>query len=112
MSYRWGVQPHDMVTTKRNAHEKKNRVPVDSLPQTFADAVRICESLGINYIWIDALCIEQPFEDEEGDWAEQSCQMDQIYGNAYFTLAASSSGDVYEGLMFDRPAVLWPLEAR
>lgn len=110
LSYRWGVQTHDMGLTHRNAKEKRCKTPIDLLPGTFADAIRICKSLEISYIWIDAFCIEQPSEDGQGDWAEQSCQMDQIYGNAYFTLAASGSNNVHEGLLFERPAVRWPLE--
>lgn len=42
----------------------------------------------IQYIWIDSLCIIQ---DSISDWVEQSSTMAQIYENAYFTIAATSS---------------------
>lgn len=47
-------------------------LPTDRLPATFKDAVLVCRNLGIQYLWIDSLCIIQ---DDHGDWEREAAQM-------------------------------------
>jgi Heterokaryon incompatibility protein (HET) len=49
------------------------------------NAVNITQKLGIEYLWIDSLCIIQQ---DFGDWKEGP-KMDQIYSNAYLSIAAT-----------------------
>lgn len=44
----------------------------------------ICRFLGVQYLWIDSLCILQGDSD---DWEDQAARMDVIYGNSLFTIA-------------------------
>ena len=60
------------------------------LPRTFRDAIIITRRLGIQYIWIDALCIIQ---DNPLDWEQESGQMASIYGGSYLTIAATFAAD-------------------
>jgi hypothetical protein len=54
------------------------------------DAVVITRSIGIRYLWIDALCIIQ---DDYEDWAREALMMAQVYTRSFITIAASSSAD-------------------
>lgn len=72
------------------------KVPLDALTRTFQDAVKVCRSLKIKYIWIDSLCIIQ---NSPKDWENEAARMADIYENASITIAAtksaSSSGGCY-----------------
>jgi hypothetical protein len=65
-------------------------MPWHDLPKTFQDAILLTRSLGIQYLWIDSLCIVQ---DDLNDWAEESSRMSQIYTNATLTIAAAAAKD-------------------
>src|ERR1700749_4294709 len=62
---------------------------------TFQDAVTVSHGLGINYLWIDSLCIVQ---DDESEWAIESPRMRDVYARSYITLAASAEKDSHHGL--------------
>lgn len=88
LSHRWGLEQH-CVTTLSNLVQRKTDIPWSSIPQTFKDAIQFSLTLGINYLWIDALCIVQ---DSPLDWQRESAKMADIYQNSYLTLAAAYSG--------------------
>jgi hypothetical protein len=54
-------------------------IPLECLPQTFSDAIRITALLGCKYLWIDSLCI---IHDSEEEWNQQSGLMGTIYRSA------------------------------
>ncbi|KAE8372075.1 hypothetical protein BDV26DRAFT_298206 [Aspergillus bertholletiae] len=60
------------------------------LSPTFREAIKFTRGIGLQYIWIDALCILQ---DDADDWARESEKMADIYRNAYITLNAFVSAD-------------------
>ncbi|KAI7093293.1 hypothetical protein KC340_g10084 [Hortaea werneckii] len=67
-------------------------VPRHALPKTFSDAIEITRKLGIDYIWIDSLCIIQ---DDEDDWRRETAIMEHIYEGSYLNIAASSATSVH-----------------
>lgn len=69
---------------------------LSDLPQTLADAVYVTRSLGIQYLWIDALCIIQ---DDAEDWETESAKMSTIYEKSYLVIAASSSSSATQGFL-------------
>ncbi|KAF3809524.1 hypothetical protein GCG54_00012808, partial [Colletotrichum gloeosporioides] len=69
------------------------------LPKTFQDAITVTRALGIDFIWVDSLCIIQ---DDPDDWAKEASQMASIYRNAYITIAATSAAGGEEGFLYDR----------
>ncbi|KAK1485953.1 heterokaryon incompatibility protein [Colletotrichum tamarilloi] len=97
LSYTWGRQ-NTAVTTTQNLHDRLDDLPFDSLPQTYKDAVTVTAFLDIPFLWIDGLCIIQGDTDSK-DWAEQSSQMAEIYGNAILVIAAAESNSVEEGFL-------------
>ena len=72
-------------------------LPLDDLPKTFKDAIQVSRKLGLEYLWIDALCIIQRQEGSE-DWLIESSHMRSVYGGTHINLAASSATNVFEGL--------------
>jgi hypothetical protein len=76
-------------------------IPYDSLSQTHKDAVLVSATLGIHFLWIDALCIIQN-KDDPKDWVEQSAEMHKIYGNAYLCIAAANACSAGEGFLSKR----------
>lgn len=73
---------------------------VANFPKTFRDAIEITRALEIPYLWIDSLCIVQ---DDQEDWKIESRLMEQVYSNAYVTIAASCATGTYDGFLKPRP---------
>lgn len=71
------------------------------LPQTLQDSITVAESLGIQHVWIDALCIIQ---DSKDDWAVEAAKMGDIYRGSLVTVVAASSNSSQSGL-FNRRSV-------
>jgi hypothetical protein len=70
--------------------DRKSAIPWDLLPKTFQEAIIITHELGLQYIWIDSLCIIQ---DDDSDWEKESMRMQTIYGRSKVTIAAVGSKD-------------------
>ncbi|KAH7347363.1 heterokaryon incompatibility protein-domain-containing protein [Plectosphaerella cucumerina] len=93
LSYCWGppsVASTQITTTKGTEAAHQAGIPMNELTQTLREAVTVCRSLDIPYLWVDALCILQD-DDNDDDWNRQCVEMCNIYSNAYVTLCASSS---------------------
>jgi hypothetical protein len=100
LSYCWGAtQPEQAKTTRANIHDRHDVVDLSTFPQTIQDAVKVCRSIGINYIWIDALCIVQ---DDIKDKASEIAKMGAIYRGAALTIAAASAASSTDGFLQDR----------
>lgn len=79
---------------KDNISALSNGISPEKLPRTFADAIEINRKLGIEYLWIDSLCIIQ---DDEDDWRRETALMEHVYGGSYLNIAASSATSVHGG---------------
>lgn len=74
----------------------KQTIPFGHLPKSFQDAVTVCRTLDIQYLWIDSLCIQQ---DSPEDWAIQGSKMAQIYSDCLVTIAADAAADSKAGFL-------------
>ncbi|KAJ4986560.1 hypothetical protein SVAN01_07996 [Stagonosporopsis vannaccii] len=99
LSYCWGqsVQPK---TTRKNQFSRLQYFNCREFPQTLKDAIYFTYSLGVEYIWIDCLCIVQ---DDADDWAAEAARLADIYSGAWVVLAATRSNDVAQGFLQSRP---------
>jgi hypothetical protein len=84
---------------RTNRH--RSRIPYQDLPLTFQDAVQIAQMLGIEYLWIDSLCIRQ---DDPAEWEREATRMDQVYMGATLTVAASDGTSASSGFFANRCA--------
>ncbi|KAK4178059.1 heterokaryon incompatibility protein-domain-containing protein [Triangularia setosa] len=102
LSYVWG-QHYDSSACLAKDNLERLRQPgaLDgvALPKTITDAARLVEELGVEYLWVDRLCIVQ---DDHGEKERQLLAMAGIYERAYFTLIAAQSPDA-SGPMSSRP---------
>ncbi|KAE9989142.1 hypothetical protein EG328_000074 [Venturia inaequalis] len=71
------------------------------LPLTIQHAIIVAETLGLCYLWVDALCIIQ---DNEDDKAWEIAQIPRIYMGSSVTICASRAGEVQEGFLQQREA--------
>lgn len=95
LSHCWGQTQQQLMTTTQNISDHMNGIQWGSIPRTFRDAIEVTRTLGIQYLWIDSLCIIQ---NDGDDWATQSRVMATIYGNAFLTIAATTAKKSSEGL--------------
>jgi hypothetical protein len=58
LSHCWGTD-QNLTTERATVPERLQGIRFDILPKTFQDAISITRILGIEYIWIDSLCIIQ-----------------------------------------------------
>jgi hypothetical protein len=77
LSHCWGVVPKNAPwkTTTTNIDHHRRRIEHKSMTETFRDAVRITRAMGIDFLWIDSLCIVQ---DCQEDWEREAGLMRNV----------------------------------
>ena len=101
LSYCWGQHGQKFVLTKQNKVQFLAGIEIEQLDVSIRDAIKVTRELGFRYLWIDALCIVQ---DDDMEKAREISRMYKIYINAVFTIIASRSRSVTEGLLSHRKA--------
>ncbi|KAH8725098.1 heterokaryon incompatibility protein-domain-containing protein [Phaeosphaeriaceae sp. PMI808] len=101
LSHRWGSPTLHKAfrTLKSNLEDFRQGIQMSALPRTFQHAVQITRSLGLQYIWIDSLCIVQ---DDLEDWDHESRLMEQVFSSAYATIAATCATGTNDGFLKER----------
>lgn len=89
LSHRWGSTPKLQLRRENFGHFTAS-LPLGNLPLTYKDAISVTRSLGMQYIWIDSLCIIQ---DDFDDWEREATQMGDIFEQASCTIAAIDAID-------------------
>lgn len=98
LSHRWGKSLVFTLTSK-NIEILRTEIQMTELSQTFQDAITFTRSIGIDYIWIDSLCIIQ---DSEDDWHVEAARMRNVYRYGWCNIAAAEAKDTKSGLFVDR----------
>ncbi|KAF2824306.1 HET-domain-containing protein [Ophiobolus disseminans] len=99
-SHRWVSGPRPKwVTLKDSIEQRRSWFPTNNLPASLVDAIKTTRRLGLNFIWIDSLCIIQ---DSEHDWNTEAAQMASVYANAYVTVFADAAQDDDYGFLVPR----------
>ncbi|OCL10127.1 HET-domain-containing protein, partial [Glonium stellatum] len=105
LSHCWGAKPL-LRTTSMSIEAHQIGIDFQDLPRTFQDAVRVTRILGLNYIWIDSLCIIQ---DDRNDWEKEAVMMGSVYEGAYLTIAATGGANGSAGCFIPRPTMPEPV---
>lgn len=101
LSHCWGGIEPRCLTTRKTLNDNRSGIAWSDIPRTFQDAIVFTRGLGIQYLWIDSLCIIQPEKDgelDEEDWLQQGAMMADIYSNSSITIAATCASNCNEGL--------------
>ena len=98
LSYCWGG-PQQVQLTRETVATLETQLSLHSLPATIRDAVAVAQSLGLQYLWVDALCIIQ---DSPEDKMKEISRMEDYYQNSYVTICAASSPAAYSGMLQPR----------
>lgn len=81
-------------TVRANLSKRLKPFALD-LRATLRDAVILARSLGVRYIWIDALCIVQDCKEER---RIEAGKMMSYYGNAYIAIVPTASSAADTGM--------------
>ncbi|KAF1813985.1 HET-domain-containing protein [Eremomyces bilateralis CBS 781.70] len=96
LSHCWGTEDlGHLCLSHRNITSFKTEIPWSDIPKTFQESIQLAHNLGLEYLWIDSLCIIQ---DDSQDWQTESGKMCFVYQNSYLTIAATSAPDGTGGL--------------
>lgn len=98
LSHPWGDLPH-FCTYRSNLKAHMESIKVSDLPATFRDAVVSTRALGLQYLWIDPICIIQG---PDGDFISEAKRMEQVFSSAYCALAASCTIGQSDGFLKPR----------
>ncbi|CAK4035022.1 Hypothetical predicted protein [Lecanosticta acicola] len=98
LSYKWGYTPEYLLKSSNKQEFMKGMV-LDKMPQTFRDAIIATRALGVEYVWIDGLCMLQTDPEE---FLREAPLMQEVYGNSYLSLAAVSANNNQQGLFRKR----------
>ncbi|KAF9475453.1 HET-domain-containing protein [Pholiota conissans] len=98
LSHCWGKEQL-MTTTRATIAERMRGIALEQMPKTFQDVVAITRGLGLQYIWIDSLCIIQQ---DAADWEQQSAVMADIYAYCYLNIATTRAAGGHEGCLGPR----------
>ncbi|KAF3807806.1 hypothetical protein GCG54_00007540 [Colletotrichum gloeosporioides] len=88
------------MTTSDNLSARLETLAMDELPKTIRDAVRVTRALGIRYLWVDALCIEQNLS--RSAMRDILRNMPDIYAGAAIVIGAGSASHCDEGFLGPR----------
>ncbi|RYP65744.1 hypothetical protein DL770_008939 [Monosporascus sp. CRB-9-2] len=119
LSHRWGkVDPPIKLTYTTLEKFLWSGIPREELPKTFRHAMQFARQLGVNYMWIDSLCIVQKDKAagkheakamrlHQKDWKEESKYMDKVYGGSFLNISATAAEDCTTGLFYPRTEDRW-----
>lgn len=93
VSHCWGTSQVWQLTAE-TLHLLRNGIYISELGQTFQDVIRAASRLGLQYVWIDSLCI---FQDSKADWEYEAPRMSDVYKNAVVNIAASVAANNQAG---------------
>ena len=94
LSYCWGpTGSMRLITTHDTLAQRQREISYADMPAVFKDALLVTEALGLQYVWIDALCIVQ---DDASDWKAEAARMGDVYRMAEVTIVAASSKSINE----------------
>ncbi|KAH5594453.1 hypothetical protein HBI24_006400 [Parastagonospora nodorum] len=98
LSHRWASTDLNVQSRLAKANHKRwqTHFSCKSLPKRFQEAILIARGLGLQYIWIDSLCIIQ---DDCEDTEREISNMEAVFSNAYITISATCAIGHHTGFL-------------
>lgn len=99
LSYCWGKREQSYQTTEDSLSAGKESIQIDELEKSIQDAITCVRELGIDYLWVDCLCIMQDnYEDKKTTIKD----LKNIFYDATVTIIAEYAETVSDGFLGDR----------
>jgi hypothetical protein len=98
LSYCWGTK-QSLVTCRTNLSEHLKQIDIRKASPTVFDAIRLALSSGFRYLWVDALCIVQDWQEDKDKQLSQMCS---IYAGAVCTFSVASPKSSSDGFLQPR----------
>jgi hypothetical protein len=102
LSYVWGSKESHCMLRKTDTHWANNSSEpesyiknLDDFPTSIRDAMTVTTEMGLDYLWVDTLCI---FQDDLKGVLNQIRKMAEIYMNATLCIVAATDDPVDSGL--------------
>ena len=90
VSHCWCTDEDRMFKTlDSNLRDRLQSISMTGMPKVLKDSIKVTRALGVQYLWIDTVCLIQDNPDD--DKGKEISRMGDYYSNAFFTIAASSS---------------------
>ena len=104
LTHRWAIDPTNMPRLNdQNLEAWRQEIDINILTATFRDAVHVARKLGMRYLWIDSLCIQQSGPGWDLDWQRESAVMGEIYRHAFLNIQAGRDADHWNYGLFTTP---------
>lgn len=97
LSYCWGGDQVHKTTSARLASGNMN-LDWYAMPKTIQDAIEATAELGLEYLWVDSLCIIQ---DDDTDKMREIAQMPETYNHALVTIVAARPKTANDGFLHE-----------
>jgi hypothetical protein len=107
LSHVWGMGK-GLKTTKENFKSHLKGIAWSALSKTLQEAVLFTRAIKVRYLWVDSLCLIQ---DDEQAKLEESVRMDEVFGNAFLTIAATSTTDSSTQPLFPTKSEAFKIQA-
>ncbi|KIN02971.1 hypothetical protein OIDMADRAFT_120324 [Oidiodendron maius Zn] len=111
LSYCWGTAGYalNQTTLRSNIRDRMRNIDLRTVSIVVQEAVTVCRTFQIRYLWVDALCIIQ---DSNQDWEQESATMGDIFREAHFTIGVASSDSCEESFLSrSLPVVEFPFSS-
>jgi hypothetical protein len=100
LSHNWGPWIRTTLNPVNKENLLREGVALDELCYNFRQAIAVTQLLGIEYIWIDSLCIVQG---PDGDFNVEGDLMHKVYRFSFCNIAATDSDET--GFFHERKAL-------
>jgi hypothetical protein len=100
LSHRWGTALFTQLL-KSNLDSFCDSILVTGLPKIFQEAIFASRQLGVQYLWIDSLCIMQDKNDLT-DWKHEASLISKIYSHSHCNLSVSDTDEDADTIFHDR----------
>lgn len=103
LSYCWGGST-TLKLTKSTYPTLRDGIAASHLTKTIQDAAYVVLDLGLEFLWVDSLCI---LRDLGRDWLAEVRTMCDVYRGSFLTLAALGAADSRGGLFASRDPLMY-----
>jgi Heterokaryon incompatibility protein (HET) len=103
LSYCWGGSS-GFKLVQSTQRELADGISLARLPKTIRDAAVTAHQLGLEWLWVDSLCIIQ---DSKEDWKREAAEMCDVYQGCFVCIAALGATTNESGLFTQRDPLMY-----